>query len=212
MSRFAISNAWLRGHSGSWRTRRSGRRLEISWGPAQPVAKISCAAAIRLGLNIMTHTEIEVTAELVRDLLRDQHPDLADYPVCLVRGAGTTRSGGSATILRFGCHGRRNLPTHCCANPRARNRLLVPGAFHCRVLSPPVSRIADRQGSKANSTRIIVYRGRSSFWLASCEAEPRAPPHRELLAFALPQHRPSTTSPSGLAAAHRKLSAFITPR
>jgi aminoglycoside phosphotransferase (APT) family kinase protein len=31
----------------------------------------------------MTHTEIEITAELVRDLLRDQHPDLADYPVSL---------------------------------------------------------------------------------------------------------------------------------
>ncbi|MEV4179105.1 phosphotransferase [Nonomuraea sp. NPDC049709] len=31
----------------------------------------------------MTHTEIEMTAELVRDLLRDQHPDLADYPVRL---------------------------------------------------------------------------------------------------------------------------------
>ncbi|MCU1645587.1 MAG: aminoglycoside phosphotransferase [Nocardia sp.] len=31
----------------------------------------------------MTHTEIEVTAELVRDLLRDQHPDLADYRVRL---------------------------------------------------------------------------------------------------------------------------------
>lgn len=31
----------------------------------------------------MTHTEIEITAELVRDLLRDQHPDLADQPVRL---------------------------------------------------------------------------------------------------------------------------------
>ncbi|WP_405182283.1 aminoglycoside phosphotransferase family protein [Nocardia sp. NBC_01377] len=31
----------------------------------------------------MTHTEIEMTAELVRDLLRDQHPDLADHPVRL---------------------------------------------------------------------------------------------------------------------------------
>jgi len=31
----------------------------------------------------MTHTEIEITAELVRDLLRDQHPDLADLPVRL---------------------------------------------------------------------------------------------------------------------------------
>ncbi|MGW4638386.1 aminoglycoside phosphotransferase family protein [Sphaerisporangium sp. NPDC004334] len=29
----------------------------------------------------MTHTEIEVTAELVRDLLRDQHPDLAGLPL-----------------------------------------------------------------------------------------------------------------------------------
>ncbi|WP_329104746.1 aminoglycoside phosphotransferase family protein [Streptomyces sp. NBC_01439] len=29
----------------------------------------------------MTHTETEVTAELVRDLLSDQHPDLADRPV-----------------------------------------------------------------------------------------------------------------------------------
>ncbi|MFD5793514.1 phosphotransferase [Streptomyces diastatochromogenes] len=31
----------------------------------------------------MTHTEIEITAELVRDLLLDQHPDLADRPVRL---------------------------------------------------------------------------------------------------------------------------------
>ncbi|MEV1172846.1 aminoglycoside phosphotransferase family protein [Nonomuraea sp. NPDC049784] len=31
----------------------------------------------------MTHTKIEVSAELVRDLLREQHPDLADYPVSL---------------------------------------------------------------------------------------------------------------------------------
>ncbi|TQE39572.1 phosphotransferase, partial [Streptomyces ipomoeae] len=31
----------------------------------------------------MTHTEIEITAELVRDLLRDQHPDLADHPLRL---------------------------------------------------------------------------------------------------------------------------------
>ncbi|RKE17966.1 aminoglycoside phosphotransferase family protein [Streptomyces sp. TLI_171] len=29
----------------------------------------------------MTHSEIEITAELVRALLRDQHPDLADRPV-----------------------------------------------------------------------------------------------------------------------------------
>ena len=31
----------------------------------------------------MTHAEFEITAELVRDLLRDQHPDLADRPVTL---------------------------------------------------------------------------------------------------------------------------------
>ncbi|MFJ8361745.1 aminoglycoside phosphotransferase family protein [Streptomyces sp. NPDC093984] len=31
----------------------------------------------------MTHTEIEITAELVRDLLHDQHPDLAGLPVKL---------------------------------------------------------------------------------------------------------------------------------
>lgn len=29
----------------------------------------------------MTHTEFEITAELIRALLRDQHPDLADQPV-----------------------------------------------------------------------------------------------------------------------------------
>ncbi|MFF7238963.1 phosphotransferase [Streptomyces collinus] len=29
----------------------------------------------------MTHTEIEITAELVREILREQHPDLADRPV-----------------------------------------------------------------------------------------------------------------------------------
>ncbi|MFJ6617852.1 aminoglycoside phosphotransferase family protein [Kitasatospora sp. NPDC091335] len=31
----------------------------------------------------MTHSETEVTAELIRDLLRDQHPDLADRPLRL---------------------------------------------------------------------------------------------------------------------------------
>jgi transposase len=31
----------------------------------------------------MTHVEIEITAELVRDLVRDQHPDLADRLVRL---------------------------------------------------------------------------------------------------------------------------------
>ncbi|MEV4515757.1 aminoglycoside phosphotransferase family protein [Dactylosporangium sp. NPDC049525] len=31
----------------------------------------------------MTHVELEITAELVRDLVRDQHPDLADHPVRL---------------------------------------------------------------------------------------------------------------------------------
>ncbi|MEV0274954.1 aminoglycoside phosphotransferase family protein [Streptomyces sp. NPDC050610] len=31
----------------------------------------------------MTHTEIEISAELVRELLRDQHPDLAGHPVRL---------------------------------------------------------------------------------------------------------------------------------
>ncbi|MCL8014433.1 aminoglycoside phosphotransferase family protein [Streptomyces sp. AS02] len=31
----------------------------------------------------MTHTEIEMTAELIRDLLHDQHPDLAERPVRL---------------------------------------------------------------------------------------------------------------------------------
>jgi aminoglycoside phosphotransferase (APT) family kinase protein len=31
----------------------------------------------------MSHLELEITAELIRDLLREQHPDLADRPVCL---------------------------------------------------------------------------------------------------------------------------------
>ena len=31
----------------------------------------------------MTHTEIEITAELIRDLLHEQHPDLADRPLRL---------------------------------------------------------------------------------------------------------------------------------
>lgn len=31
----------------------------------------------------MTHAEIEITTELVRDLLRDQHSDLADHPIRL---------------------------------------------------------------------------------------------------------------------------------
>ena len=31
----------------------------------------------------MANAEVEITAELVQDLLRDQHPDLADRPVTL---------------------------------------------------------------------------------------------------------------------------------
>jgi aminoglycoside phosphotransferase (APT) family kinase protein len=31
----------------------------------------------------MTHTDIEITAELVRDLRRDQHPDPTDHPLKL---------------------------------------------------------------------------------------------------------------------------------
>lgn len=37
----------------------------------------------RLPLLGMTHTEIDITAELIRDLLRDQYPDLADHPLRL---------------------------------------------------------------------------------------------------------------------------------
>jgi len=40
-------------------------------------------AATWLPLIRMTHNEFELTAELVRDLLREQHPDLADHPVRL---------------------------------------------------------------------------------------------------------------------------------
>jgi hypothetical protein len=29
------------------------------------------------------HAETEITAELIRDLLREQHPDLADRPLAL---------------------------------------------------------------------------------------------------------------------------------
>jgi hypothetical protein len=36
----------------------------------------------------MTNAETEITAELVRDLLRDQHPDLAG-PCYSARAAGT---------------------------------------------------------------------------------------------------------------------------
>ena len=31
----------------------------------------------------VTHVGLEITADLVRDLLRDQHPDLADRPLTL---------------------------------------------------------------------------------------------------------------------------------
>ena len=33
--------------------------------------------------GLRNHAEIEITVELVRDLLRDQHPDLADRPLSL---------------------------------------------------------------------------------------------------------------------------------
>ncbi|WP_158709787.1 hypothetical protein [Streptomyces sp. NRRL S-15] len=34
----------------------------------------------------MTDTEIEITADLVRDLLQEQHPDLAGLAICEVAG------------------------------------------------------------------------------------------------------------------------------
>jgi hypothetical protein len=43
----------------------------------------------------MTHVEIEITAELVRDLVRDQHPDLADRPAYGL--ACTRRCGWTCT-------------------------------------------------------------------------------------------------------------------
>ncbi|MET8154903.1 aminoglycoside phosphotransferase family protein [Sphaerisporangium sp. NPDC005289] len=52
----------------------------------------------------MTHTEIEVTAELVRDLLRDQHPDLAGHPLRL--GA----RGWDNQMWRLGDHLAVRLP------------------------------------------------------------------------------------------------------
>ena len=39
------------------------------------------AATCRLTVACVTHNEVEVSAEFIRDLLRDQHPDLADLPV-----------------------------------------------------------------------------------------------------------------------------------
>ncbi|GAA3152709.1 hypothetical protein GCM10010466_49640 [Planomonospora alba] len=50
---------------------------------AGPSSRRNGPAATGLPLLRMTHTEIEITAELVRELLRDQHPDLADHPVRL---------------------------------------------------------------------------------------------------------------------------------
>lgn len=60
--------------------------------------------SLRLRLLRMTHTEIEITAELIRDLLRDQHPDLADHPLKL--GA----RGWDNQLWRLGDHLAVRLP------------------------------------------------------------------------------------------------------
>ncbi|OZM78802.1 hypothetical protein CFP66_29650 [Pseudonocardia sp. MH-G8] len=49
----------------------------------------------------MTHAEVEITAELVRDLLRDQHPDLADHR------AGLGARGRRRCSPRPACRGAR---------------------------------------------------------------------------------------------------------
>ncbi len=48
-----------------------------------PASSWGGSAARWLLLIRMSHTGIDITAELVRNLLREQHPDLADYPVRL---------------------------------------------------------------------------------------------------------------------------------
>ncbi|GLY86044.1 hypothetical protein Airi02_039730 [Actinoallomurus iriomotensis] len=73
----------------------------------------------------MTHAEIEVTAELVRDLLRDQHPDLADYPVRLgARGWDNQlwRLGDDLGPVALGDAGRGRAAAqgaHLAARPRS---------------------------------------------------------------------------------------------
>lgn len=55
----------------------------------------------------MTHAEIEITAELVRELLRDQHPDLADRAVRLgARGWAVRQALTGILIGDAGVHGR----------------------------------------------------------------------------------------------------------
>jgi aminoglycoside phosphotransferase (APT) family kinase protein len=63
------------------RTPRSAMRNGASSTRRRPAA--GGQAALQLLLVRMPHAEIEITAELVRDLVRDQHPDLADHPVRL---------------------------------------------------------------------------------------------------------------------------------
>lgn len=82
---------------------------------------------VRLPL-LHAHTDIEITAELVRDLLRDQHPDLTDHPLTLCARGGENqpwRLGDDRAVrlpwatqtadalLRFCLTARRSLVNVC---------------------------------------------------------------------------------------------------
>jgi aminoglycoside phosphotransferase (APT) family kinase protein len=54
-------------------------------------------------------TETEITAGLIRDLLRDQHPDLADLPLREVEGGWGNQMWrlGDELAVRVPAHGHR---------------------------------------------------------------------------------------------------------
>jgi aminoglycoside phosphotransferase (APT) family kinase protein len=82
----------------------------------------------------VTHAEFEITAEVLRDLLRDQHPDLADRPVRL--GA----RGWDNQLWRLGDDLAVRLPwaTHSADGLLLKERAWVPALAPRLPLPVPV--------------------------------------------------------------------------
>jgi hypothetical protein len=130
---------------------------------------------IRLPLLNMTRTEMEITAKLVRGLLREQHPDLADYPVRL--GA----RGWDNPLWRLGDDLAVRLPwatqsadallrkEHTwlpALAPRLPSPVPVPQRFRHR--HPPLRRVSTLRG-EAHRPLSCDFRMKRSYW---CRTSP----------------------------------------
>jgi len=84
-----------------------GFRLGVLGGPSDELAVKIAKIEARATVASVTDTDNEITADLIAELLREQHPDLADLPLTLgARGWAVSKALVGLLIGDNGVHGR----------------------------------------------------------------------------------------------------------